>query len=77
MKTAEDKEKMGMDHAACGYCVLLSYLSLLALSGWLQPVPTAWLPRWLSMYSIFTLLYTPHFLSPLPRAPPHQQAFVH
>ncbi|MCL6404859.1 DUF2946 domain-containing protein [Dickeya dadantii] len=66
-----DEMGMGMDHAACGYCVLLSYLPLLTLSGLLHPVATAWSPRWQALRPIFSLFNDPRFLSPLPRAPPH------
>ncbi|MGI3107440.1 DUF2946 domain-containing protein [Dickeya fangzhongdai] len=61
---------MGMDHAACGYCVLLSYLPLLALSGLLQAVVAVWSPRWQALLPVYSLFHNPRFLSPLPRAPP-------
>ncbi|WP_394804868.1 DUF2946 domain-containing protein [Dickeya solani] len=65
-----DRDEMGMDHAACGYCVLLSYLPLLTLSGLLQPVSAVWSPRWQALRPVFSLFNDPRFLSPLPRAPP-------
>ncbi|QIZ50761.1 DUF2946 domain-containing protein [Dickeya zeae] len=58
------------DHAACGYCVLLSHLPLLALSGALQPSHAVWLSRWQTPRPTFSSPYILRFLSPLPRAPP-------
>ncbi|MBI0437513.1 DUF2946 domain-containing protein [Dickeya dianthicola] len=65
-----DMDEIGMDHAACGYCVLLSYLPLLTLSGLLQPIAAIWSPRWQALRPVFSLFSDPRFLSPLPRAPP-------
>ncbi|WP_071818923.1 DUF2946 domain-containing protein [Dickeya parazeae] len=63
--------EMGMeDHAACGYCVLLSHLPLLALSGALQPAHAVWLSRWQTPRPTFASPYILRFLPPLPRAPP-------
>ncbi|WP_072025402.1 DUF2946 domain-containing protein [Dickeya undicola] len=61
---------MGMDHAACGYCVLLSHLPLLALSSLLQPTVANWSPRGHARLPVFFLFQVPRFLAPLPRAPP-------
>ncbi|MBP2844354.1 DUF2946 family protein [Dickeya oryzae] len=63
--------EMGMeDHGACGYCVLLSHLPLLALSGPLQPAHAVWLSRWQTTRHTFSSPYILRFLPPLPRAPP-------
>ncbi|UPT55576.1 DUF2946 domain-containing protein [Dickeya zeae] len=63
--------EMGMeDHAACGYCVLLSHLPLLALSGTLQPAHAVWLSRWQKPCPLRSSPYLLRFLPPLARAPP-------
>ncbi|WP_072035282.1 DUF2946 domain-containing protein [Dickeya fangzhongdai] len=67
-----DEMGMGMDHAACGYCVLLSHLPLLTLSGLLQPAAAVWSPRWQALLPVLSLFHDPRFLSPLPRAPPRR-----
>ncbi|TYL43564.1 DUF2946 domain-containing protein [Dickeya sp. ws52] len=67
---------MGMDHAACGYCVLLSYLPLLTLSGRLQPVHAVWLSHRQPINRRSFLPPIASFLSPLPRSPPQSLSTI-
>lgn len=62
--------EMGMDHAACGYCVLFTYLPVLVISGALHLAATRWRQHGRESRHHQAHFYHVWSLFPQPRAPP-------
>ncbi|MGM3176134.1 DUF2946 domain-containing protein [Dickeya lacustris] len=74
--THDHSSNMAMDHSACGYCLLLSYLPILVIVGALSPVAVS-----LRQYSCKGCVYRPVYddiwhIFPEPRAPPLTPVFI-
>lgn len=61
---------MMMDHAACGYCVLFSYMPALFAAGSPNPILTASLSEALVIHFISRIVLPERYASPVVRAPP-------